>query len=57
MTKNLTFMTDILCQIQILLLNILELLKVPGFLFKITGFFSKSLKFQVFPGIQVFWPP
>ena len=35
MKKNLTFVTDILCQILISLLNTLKMFKIPGFLFKI----------------------
>ena len=48
-------MRDFLCQIKILLLNILKLLKIPGFLFKTPDFskFKKNLKFQVFLGFQV----
>ena len=46
-------MIDLLCQIEILLLKIIKLFKIPGFFIKIPGFsrfFSKYLKFQVLPG-------
>ena len=46
-------MIDFLCQIEVLLLIMLKLLKIPGF----SMFFSKFLKFQVFPGFQVKWQP
>ena len=39
-------MIDFLCQIKILPLKMLKLIKIPGF----SRFFSKFLKFQVFPG-------
>ena len=42
--KNLIYMIDYMCQIEILVLNMLNLLKIPGF----SRFFSKFLKFQVF---------
>ena len=35
-------MIDYLCQIEFLLLNMLKLLKVPGFLFKIQVIFETS---------------
>ena len=60
MTKNLNYMIDFLCQIKILQLKMLKLLKIPDFLIKIPGFssfFSKFLKFQVFQGFQVNWQP
>ena len=31
MTKNIIYKIDFLCQIEILLLNMLKLLKIPGF--------------------------
>ena len=48
-------MIDFLCQVEILLLNILKLLKIPGFLFEIPGFLmfkkkSQILSFSRFPG-------
>ena len=39
-------MIDFLYQTEILLLKMFILLKIPGF----SRFFSKFLKFQVFPG-------
>ena len=53
MTKNFYLYDRFLCQIEILLLNMLKLLNIPDFLFKIPGFsmfFSNFPKFQVFPG-------
>ena len=53
MTKNLNYMIYFLCQIKILQLKMLKLLKNPGFLIKFPGFsrfFSIFLKFHVFPG-------
>ena len=44
MKKNLVYKIDFLCQIKISILNIL---KIPGFLFKIRVFFSK---------FRFFWP-
>ena len=46
MAKNFNYMIDFLCQIKILQLKMLKLLKIPG----VSRFFSKFLKFQVFPG-------
>ena len=53
-------MIDFLCQIEILLLNMLKLFKIPGFsrfFVQNSRFFSKFIKFQVFPGFQVKWQP
>ena len=63
-------MIDFLCQIEILVLKMLKLLKIPGFprfFDQDSRFFSKFLKFQVFlgyfclncriPGFQVKWQP
>ena len=44
-------MIDFLCQIEILLLNILKLLKILGFLFKIQDF--STLKKSKIQGFQV----
>ena len=53
-TKNFIYMIDYLCQIEFLLMNILTLLKIPGFLFKIQGFSrlkkSQTPGFSRFPG-------
>ena len=52
--KNLIHITDFWYQIEILLLNLLKLLKIPGFLFKTPGFtrffqnFLNSRCFQAF---------
>ena len=51
--KNFIFMIEFLCQIKNFQLNVLN----SRFFVQNYRFFSKSLKFQVFPGIQVFWPP
>ena len=58
-------MKDFLCQIEILVLKMLKLLKIPGFLIKIPGFFqnfsssrffqvvfAKIVEFQVFQGFS-----
>ena len=45
MTKKIIYMIDFLCQIKILLKN---MLKITGFLFKNPGFLLKFHKFQVF---------
>ena len=54
MPKNFIYMIDYLCQIEFLLMNILTLLKIPGFLFKTPGFFifkkSQVPGFSRFPG-------
>ena len=42
-----------LCKIEILLLNMLKMLKFE--IFKV--FYAKVVKFQVFPGFQVKWQP
>ena len=49
--KKIYLFDDFLCQIEILLLNILKLFKIPSFLFKIPGFSmfeKKNLKLQFF---------
>ena len=41
-----TYLYDLLCHTEILLLNMLKLLKIPGFLFKVSqtpGFFLPKL--------------
>ena len=60
MTKNSYLLDRFLCQIKILLLDIKKF-KNPTFLqvfcSKFQVYFSKFLKFQVFPGFQVKWQP
>ena len=41
MTKNLNYMIDFLCQIKILQLKMLKLLKIPGF----SRYFDKNSRF------------
>ena len=54
-------MKDFLCQIEILVLKMLKLLKIQGFsmfydqISRIFMIFSKFLKFQIYPGFQVKW--
>ena len=53
MTKNLNYMIDFLCQIEILQLKMLKLLKIQGFsrFFKISqipGFFSQNCQIPGF---------
>ena len=48
-------MLEFLCQIKILLMNMLELLKNPDFLFKIPVFFLPKLTNSRF--FQVKWQP
>ena len=55
-TKNLNHMIDFLCQIKILQLKMLKLLKIPGFSIKIPGFF-KNFPIPGFPDFQVKWQP
>ena len=43
-------MMDFLCQIKILQLKMLKLLKIPGFLIKIPGYFSLNCQIPGFPG-------
>ena len=48
-SKKKEYLIDLLCQIEILLLSIFYLLKIPGFLFKFKVFSClKNLNFQVF---------
>ena len=57
MLRKKIYLYDRLFVFEILLLNILKLLKIPGFLFKTPGFFmfKKKLKFKVFQVFPVKW--
>ena len=62
MTINFIDLIDFLCQIKILLRNILKLFKIQGFsgfLIEISGFsrLKKNLKFKIFQRFQVKWQP
>ena len=61
MIKNPTYMIDFLCQIKILQLKMLKLLKIPGFLIKIPKFFQVFFflisQIPGFSGFQVKWQP
>ena len=57
MTKNFTYMTNNLCKIGILLLNILNIFKTPGFIIKISSFSEVLFKsFQTLGFSRFFMP-
>ena len=55
-TTKITYSIDFLCQIEILLLNILKLFKISGSLFKVKSF-SGFFKVSQIPGFYRFFLP
>ena len=46
--KNYIYMIDFLCQIEILVLKMLKLLKIPSVITKIPGFFQNFSNYRFF---------